>query len=110
MIGTRDIARATGSRPATIESLMHGGEHGRMLPHSEIVVGTPDCDFLLSAIGMKCRPGKPPCLPLEVSEDSISPFPAKRFQPFAKICLVIHGSPENHRGRRELTVREVSST
>src|SRR5215471_12186428 len=94
MIGTRDITRATGTRPTTIESLMHGGEYGGMLPHSEVVVGTPDRDFLLAAIGMKCRPGKFPCLPLEVSENSISPFPAKRFQPFAKIGLVIHGSPE----------------
>src|SRR5215831_14785937 len=94
MIGTRDIARATGARTATIEGLMHGGEHRRMLPHSEIVVGTPDRDFLLSAIGMKCRPRKAPCFPLEVSENSVSPFPAKRFQPLAKIRLVIHGSPE----------------
>ena len=35
MIGTRDIARATSARTATIEGL----------PHSEIVVGTPDGDF-----------------------------------------------------------------
>src|SRR6516165_1230012 len=94
MIGARDIARATGARPVTIEGLMHGSEHRWMLPHSEIVVGTPDRDFLLSAIGMKCRPRKAPCLPLEVSKNPVSPFLAKRFQPLAKIRLVIHGSPE----------------
>ena len=41
VIRARDVARAARSRAAAVESLVHGLDHQRMLPHAEIIVGAP---------------------------------------------------------------------
>src|ERR687892_1324191 len=42
MVGSGDVARPPRAGPATVERLMHGLEHGRVLPHAKVVVRAPD--------------------------------------------------------------------
>ena len=42
--GAGDVARATRSGAGHVERRVHGGDHGRVLAHAEIVVGAPHGD------------------------------------------------------------------
>ena len=48
--GAGDVARAARAGADGVDRLVHGGEHGRVLAHAEIVVGAPDGDRM-SALG-----------------------------------------------------------
>ena len=42
--GAGDVARAAGARAGGVERRVHGGEHGGVLAHAEVVVGAPHGD------------------------------------------------------------------
>ena len=41
VVGAGDVAGAAGAGAAAVERLVHGGKHGRVLAHAEIIVGAP---------------------------------------------------------------------
>jgi hypothetical protein len=61
-----------------------------MLPHSKVIVGAPDSDFLLSATGAKGRAWKLPGFPFEVGEDTVAPLNAQLLEAAAEIGLIVH--------------------
>lgn len=44
-LGAGDVARAAGAGAVVVERLVHGGEHGGVLAHAEVVVGAPHRDL-----------------------------------------------------------------
>ena len=49
-----DVARAAGAGADRVDRLVHGGDHGRVLAHAEVVVGAPDGDGTRGARPLKC--------------------------------------------------------
>src|SRR5580658_2918592 len=84
-----DVARAAGASAGLVESLMHGRQHGRMLPHAEIVVGGPDGDLAADVVveGL----GESAGAALEIREDAIAPFGPEAVESRLEKLLMIHG-------------------
>src|ERR1700742_4136663 len=88
VVGTSDVAGAAGAGATTIECLMHGGEHLRVLAHAEIVVRAPHRDVALAAGAVMGRFGKGSDLALEVGEHAIAPLAAKTIKLASEIVFV----------------------
>ena len=74
----RYVARAAGARADGVDCLVHGGDHGGMLAHAEIVVGAPDGD----------RSGLPA---IEVVGGGICTATALQVGEYAVASLAVHG-------------------
>lgn len=95
MVGTRNIPGASRTRATVIDRLMHGGNHGRVLAHAQIVVGTPDgyVPFSFGCVSGGAR--KLTAMPLEIGEHSVAAFLMKTVQFALEKCLEIHLTPQN---------------
>ena len=91
MVGTGNIARATGAGAHFVQGLMHGGQNFFVLSHAQIIIRAPDGNVLLSAIMISGRLGKFTGLTLQLGEDAIAPFTTKVRQSMGKQFIVIHG-------------------
>ena len=49
--GAGDVARAARAGADRVDRLVHGGDHGRVLAHAEVVVGAPDGDRMRLPLG-----------------------------------------------------------
>ena len=75
MIGARNIAGAAGTGAVPDRRRRHRLDHLRMPAHAEIVVGTPNCDFLDAIGSVPQRPRKRPRVALDVGEDTVAALP-----------------------------------
>ena len=74
MVGARNIARAAGTGPMPHRGGRHGLDHPWMPAHAEIVVGTPNHDFVDAFRAVPQGARKRLCVPFEVGEDPVAAF------------------------------------
>ena len=72
MGGAGDVARAAGARADRLDRLMHGGEHGWVLAHAEIVVGAPHGHVAGAARGEVIGGGIGAAAALQVGKDPVA--------------------------------------
>ena len=58
--GAGDVARAARAGADGVDRLVHGGDHGRVLAHAEIVVRAPDGDVAGATLGEVSAAGYAP--------------------------------------------------
>jgi hypothetical protein len=68
VVSASNVARATSTRAAIVECLVHRREHRGMLTHPEIIVGTPHGHFADAAAMVMSGTGKRTSLTLQISE------------------------------------------
>ena len=88
MGGAGDVAGAAGAGAGAVDRLVHGGDHGGMLAHAEIVVGAPDRDVAAAAVIERAREGAGP--PLQIGEHAIAALGLERVEPVLEKTFVIH--------------------
>src|ERR1700741_3291456 len=91
VISARDVACTAGTRPAAIECLVHGRQHGWMLSHSKIVVRTPDRHLLFPVGGMERCTRKSAYLALQIGEGPVPTLLTQFIEPLAEIRVIVHG-------------------
>ena len=69
---TGNIARTAGTRARDVDCFMHGGEHGGVLAHAEIIVRAPDRDRVCVRLGEPCRRGKGAALALQIGKNPVT--------------------------------------
>jgi hypothetical protein len=95
VVGARNIPGASRTRATVINGVFHRLDHGGVLAHAEIVVGTPDGHFLRT-IGCVTRGArKIAAMPLEIGENTIAAFLVKSVQLALEKCLEIHVTLQN---------------
>ena len=90
VVGAGDVAGAAGAGAAAVERLVHGGKHGRMLAHAEIVVGAPDGDLAGAVPGVADGARKIALLALQLGEHPVASFLVKAGELFGEEGLEIH--------------------
>ena len=91
VIGTGDIARASGAGAAALERLVHGGEYLGMLSHAEIVVRAPHRDApRLSVTPHPIGAGKLAAAAQKIGENPVAPLGLHRIDGVGQNALVIH--------------------
>ena len=88
--GARDVARAARARADFFERLVHGGEHGGVLAHAEIVVRAPDRDFFMRITALMVGHGEIAAMTLEIGENPVAPLSAQNLQPIRENLFVPH--------------------
>jgi hypothetical protein len=90
-VGTGNVARTAGADAEPARRLLHGGDHGRMLAHAEIIVGAPDGD-LAGIVGTVAEHGarKPPGDAFEVGKHPIALFLPERIECVLEDSAVVH--------------------
>ena len=103
MGGAGDVARAAGARADRLDRLMHGGAHGRVLAHAEIVVGAPHRHVAGALAGELIGGRVSPAAALQLGKDPVAAFLVQRLKALVKAIFVIHG-PASHvlAGRPEI--------
>ncbi len=86
-----DVARAAGARSHLVDRPVHGFDHGRVLPHAEIVVGTPHDDVALALGCMECRARERTAMADDVGKDAVTSFVLYGAQRFGQLLLVVDG-------------------
>ena len=71
VIGTRNVARATGAGAALIDGGLHRVAHDLVLTHAEIVVRAPDRDFVGRVIVIAFGLWKLAAAALQLGKDAI---------------------------------------
>ncbi|MNL25727.1 hypothetical protein D3C87_1472160 [compost metagenome] len=69
---------------------MHGRDHGRMLAHTEVVVGTPDGHILGAIRRVVRRSRETSTLSFEIGEHAVTAFLMQSVQFAFEKCLEIH--------------------
>ena len=88
--GAGDVARAARAGAGGVERRVHGGEHGGVLAHAEIVVGAPHGDGL-GAAGREVAGGRElAAIAADVGEHPVAPLVAQRLQRLGERTYVIH--------------------
>ena len=88
--GAGDVARAARAGAGGIERGVHGGEHGGVLAHAQIVVGAPHGDGLGAASGEAAGSRKLAAIATDVGEHPVAPLIAQRLQRLGERTPVIH--------------------
>ena len=76
--------------PAVSRAVVHGGEHGRVLAHAEVVVGAPHGDRPGAAAGEVLRGRELAPLAPDVGEYAVAALVPQRLQRFGERLAVIH--------------------
>ena len=112
--GAGDVARAAGARAGRVDRLVHGGEHGRMLAHAEVVVGAPDGDRPGAAAHIVAGGGKTAAIAPDVGEHPVAAFILERLQRLGKGLAVVHlptpGCPRRHTPAADRRFRRVEAS
>jgi hypothetical protein len=89
--GAGDVARAARAGTGGVEGRVHGGEHGRVLAHAQIIVGAPDGDLAL-IVGLVAvnRGGEPPGNPFDIGKHPIAFFLPKRVHGVFENSAIVH--------------------
>ena len=90
MGGAGNVAGAARARADLLDRLMHGGAHGRVLAHAEIVVGAPHRHVADAFVREMIGRGIGPAAALEVGENPVAAFGVQRLKMLAEAELVIH--------------------
>src|ERR1700730_8072832 len=89
--GAGDVARAAGAGTDGIDRLVHGGDHGRVLPHAEVVVGAPDGDGTRLPVALEVLGGgERTSVTLQVGKDAVPAFLADGFQRVPELACILH--------------------
>ena len=91
MVGAGNVARTAGAGAAAVDRGVHRGQHLRMLAHAQIIVGTPDRDFLPGTVPVPGRLREMPRMALDIGEHAIAAFPVQIVDPLAEETVVLHG-------------------
>ena len=84
-----DVAGSARARAATVERLVHGPDHRRVLCHAEVVVGAPDGHLgLVATMG---HAGEAAGAALQFGEHAVIAVQPERVDLVAEELLVIHG-------------------
>ena len=102
VVGAGNVAGAAGTGATLVDGELHRLGHLRMLAHAEIVVGTPDGDFLFAGGRMARRTREISLVALQIGKDAIAPFLMQAIQLGFEERLEIHyslrtGYPAKHR-------------
>src|SRR5690606_4927163 len=93
--GARNIPGASRTRATVIDRFFHRLDHGRVLAHAEIVVGTPYGD-VSGPVGRMARGArKIAAMPLKIGKHPVSTFSVKTIQFALEKCLEIHVTLQN---------------
>ena len=93
-----DVAGAAGAGAGRIERRVHGGQHGGVLAHAEVVVGAPYGDRPRAApCEVPCR-GKVAAVAPNVGEHPVAPFVLQSLQRPRERLRVIHEQPHVRSG------------
>jgi hypothetical protein len=92
VVGTRDIPGASRTRATVIDSLLHGVDHGGVLAHAEIVIGTPDGHLPLAIRRITGGAREMAAVPLEIRKNAIPAFLMQAIQLAFEKCFEIHDS------------------
>ena len=90
MGGAGDVARAARAGPGEVERRVHGGEHGRVLAHAEIVVRAPHGDGPGPVRRKVLRGRKAAAVAPDVGEHPIAPLRLQCQQCLGERLRVIH--------------------
>ena len=101
MRGPGNVACAARTGPGTVDSLMHGCQHHRMLAHAQIVVGTPDRDRPATGRGHMLGAGKCTAIPADIGKYPVPPFLMQLFQGLVEDAPVVHASTPSAAGMRK---------
>ena len=85
-----NVAGAARAGADRVDRLVHGGDHGGMLTHAEIVVGAPHGDR--AGLGTREVLGrrKRAAAPLQIGKDTIAPFTMNGVQSVLQLTGVVH--------------------
>ena len=92
MGGAGDVARAAGAGADRLDRLMHGGAHGRVLAHAEIVVGAPYRHVAGALAGELIGGRVSAAAALQLGKDPVAAFLVQRLEALTKIRVVVHHS------------------
>ena len=86
----RNVARTARSCTKTVDRLMHGVDDIIVLPHAEIIVGTPDRDFALTVLESRGRLWKPSLVTVQVHEYAVPAFAVNGIEGVFKGLQMFH--------------------
>src|ERR1700733_4631698 len=87
---SRDVTRAASAGADSGGGLDHGADHFGMLPHAEIVVGTPDHDGVGPIRGVPYGVRKPSRDALKVGKNPVAPLIMQAVESGTEELTVIH--------------------
>ena len=92
-----NVARAASPSAVAAGRLLHSGNHLRVTPHAEVVVGAPDDDFLLlnarAIAAPPKRARKANCVALQFGEDPVAPLGAQPIGRLGEKRGIVHPNP-----------------
>ena len=86
--GSRDIAGAARAGARSAQFLRHGRQHGRVLPHAEIIVRAPHRDLGADAVIESAREAA--AAPLEIGKDPVAALGVERVDARPEKTVEIH--------------------
>jgi hypothetical protein len=90
MRGAGNVARAAGTGAYRVNGFMHGGPHGGVLAHAEIIVGAPDRHPLRSARGEMLGIRISAATALQVCEYPVAALTVQRLQVVLEVSFISH--------------------
>ena len=90
MVGARDVAGAAGAGAHAAGCVLHRRDDIGMLPHAQIVVGTPDGDLARIVPGAPDGAGKGADDPLHVGENPVAALRMELVDRLVEETLVVH--------------------
>ena len=86
--GAGDVACSACAGSGSVQSVVHSGQNGRMLPHAQIVIRAPDGDIAIAVV--TCRLRKSAAMTFQLGKLAVVPAVAEGVQLRREEILIVH--------------------